>query len=57
MKRYNISPKGYKAVYRLISVKKRIHFTKAIIYNKLELVLVEYNPIVAQGKISYGNTN
>ena len=42
MKRYNISPKGYKAVYELISAIKRTQFTKAK-YNQSELTLVKCN--------------
>ena len=53
MKRYNISPKGYKAVYELISAIKRIQFTKAI-YNRQKILLVEYNLIVAELQLKLG---
>ena len=54
MKRYNISPKGYKAVYELISAIKRIQFTKAKAITSVKNFTVVNNLIVAELQLKLG---
>ena len=54
MKRYNISSKGYKAVYELISAIKRIQFTKAKAITSVKSFTVVNNLIVAELQLKLG---